>query len=60
MAKSQLNSSSNWLDNKRWRREKRRDEEAKKHNRWIEAKNRRDRAVQQRKEEMEYKTFPRL
>jgi hypothetical protein len=29
MAKSQLNSSSNCLDNKRWRREKRRDGEAK-------------------------------
>jgi hypothetical protein len=60
MAKSQLNSSSNCLDNKRWRREKRRHGEAKEHNRWIEAKNRRDRAVQQRKEEMEKKTFPRL
>jgi hypothetical protein len=33
---------------------------SKEHNRWIEAKNRRDRAVQQRKEEMEKKTFPML
>jgi hypothetical protein len=33
---------------------------SKEHNRWIEAKNRTDQAVQERKEEMEKKTFPRL